>query len=437
MMKKFLKKILFYDKLYPLFKDSIFYHLYKKYQSQIALFLYWNPADSFFIIWVTGTNWKTTTVKLLQKILNETVTPTISISTAEIRIWNQRKANIKKMTSLDVFDLQSYLSTAKEMWCKIAVLETSSQWLDQHRFEGIDFDVAVLTNITHDHLDYHHDMDSYAECKKLLFKNVIWNRKQTKIWVFPSDDTYWRRWFEEMPFDKKINYSTSASAILKATQIIEYLDHTEFVFTYLGKPYRASTKLLWAYNVNNILAAVWVCIQMGIDIQTILRSVESFEWVEWRLQKATAKWVTYFVDFAHTPDALEKTLTYLSSQKDEHKLITVFGVPWNRDKEKRPMMWNIAWSYSDITICTDDDPDTENRLSVLQDLTKPIQEKNLKDWKVWYIIPERRFAIKLATEISKPWDIVLIAGMWHEKYQNTNFWKRAWNDYYEVKEMIK
>jgi UDP-N-acetylmuramoyl-L-alanyl-D-glutamate--2,6-diaminopimelate ligase len=176
---------------------------------------------------------------------------------------------------------------------------------------------------------------------------------------------------------------------------------------------------------------------MGIDIQTILRSVESFEWVEWRLQKATAKWVTYFVDFAHTPDALEKTLTYLSSQKDEHKLITVFGVPWNRDKEKRPMMWNIAWSYSDITICTDDDPDTENRLSVLQDLTKPIQEKNLKDWKVWYIIPERRFAIKLATEISKPWDIVLIAGMWHEKYQNTNFWKRAWNDYYEVKEMIK
>ncbi len=130
---------------------------------------------------MTGTNGKTTTVNLLQKIFNDHLAPTVSISTADIRIGNKKITNTKKMTSLDVFDLQSLLSTAKNNGCKIAVLETSSHGLEQQRFAGIDFDVAVLTNITHDHLDYHGGMEAYAESKKLLFKNVLSNTKQNKI----------------------------------------------------------------------------------------------------------------------------------------------------------------------------------------------------------------------------------------------------------------
>lgn len=435
-MKKFIKKVLCYDKIYPVFKDSSIYHLYKRSQWNIANSLYNDPWNGFFIIGVTWTNGKTTTVNLLQKILNDNVAPTISISTADIRIGNQRKDNSKKMTSLNVFDLQSILSTAKDSWCKIAVLEASSQWLDQHRFEGIDFDVAVLTNITHDHLDYHWDMERYANAKKILFKNVLSNKKQTKIWVFPTDDTQWRRWFEEMPLDKKISYSTSASSILKATQIIEYLDHTEFTFSYLWKLYRSKTNLLGAYNVNNILAAIGVGIQIGLEIDKILKSVESFQWVNGRLQKQEINWATYFVDFAHTPDALEKTLTFLEKQKGENRLITVFGVPGNRDTEKRPIMWDLAWRFSDIAICTDDDPDTENRLSILNELSKPIQGKFLAPGKLAYIIPERLYAIKFAREIAKPWDIILLAGKWHEQVQLTNYWKREWNDY-TILESIK
>lgn len=435
-MKKLIKKILCYDKIYPLFKDSSFYHLYKKSQWSIANSLYNNPWDWFFIIGVTGTNGKTTTVNLIQKIMNDNVAQTISISTADIRIWTHRKENTKKMTSLNVFDLQSLLSTAKDSGCRIAVLEASSQWLDQHRFEGIDFDVAVLTNITHDHLDYHGDMEKYANAKKILFKNVLTNKKQTKIGVFPTDDTVWRKWFEEMPLDKKISYSSSASSILKATQIIEYLDHTEFTFSYLWKLYSSKTNLLWAYNVNNILAAIGVWIQIGLDINKILKSVESFQWVDWRLQKQEIKGATYFVDFAHTPDALEKTLTFLEKEKGNNRLITVFWVPGNRDTEKRPIMWDLAWKFSDIAICTDDDPDTENRLSILNELSKPIQGRFLAPWKLSYIIPERHYAIKFATEIAKPWDIVLLAGKWHEKVQLTNYWKRKWSDYAEL-ELIK
>lgn len=219
------------------------------------------------------------------------------------------------MTSLDAFDLQALLSTAKNNGCQVAVLEASSQGLDQHRFEGIEFDVAVLINITHEHLDYHGTMDNYAESKKLLFKNVLSNTKQNKFGVFPSDDQYGRKRFEEMPFDKKINFSLQASSILKATQIIEYLDHTEFTFSYLGQLHRCSTKLLGAYNVSNILAAMAVSIQIGIAIEQIIDSVQAFEGVEGRLEPIMHKGVHYFIDFAHTPDGLEKTLSFLHGQK--------------------------------------------------------------------------------------------------------------------------
>lgn len=428
-MKAVLKKLIRYDKFYPVLKNSVVYHLYKKSQASIAGSLYGNPANGFFIIGVTGTNGKTTTVNLLHKIFNDHVAPTVAISTADIRIGNKKIINTKKMTSLDAFDLQSLLSTAKNNGCKIAILEASSQGLEQQRFAGIDFDVAVLTNITHDHLDYHWGMEAYAQSKKLLFKNILSNHKQNKIWVFPTDDMYGRKRFEEMPFDKKLNYSRQASSILKATQIIEYLDHTEFVFSYLGKLYHSSTKLLWAYNVNNILAAIGVAIQVWLDIPTILSSVEAFDGVDGRLQAKEIRGAHCFVDFAHTPDALEKTLSFLAGQKREKKLITVFGCPGNRDKEKRPIMGEIARKYSDIAICTDDDPSTENRLKILDDLSKPIQEKLLALGKSSYIIPERRYAIQLAMDLAEPGDIVVLAGKGHETVQLTNFWKRKWSDY--------
>lgn len=436
-MKSLIKKIFCYEKLYPLLKNSVFYHFYKKTQASLARSLYGNPAKNFFLIGVTGTNGKTTTVNLIHQILNDNVAPTVAVSTADIRIGSKKLSNTKKMTSLDVFDLQSLLSTAQNNGCKIAVLETSSQGLDQHRFEGIAFDVAVLTNITHDHLDYHGDMESYAKSKKMLFRDLLSNSKQNKIWIFPADDNYGRKRFEEMPFDKKISYSRQASSILKATQIIEYLDHTEFVFSYLGKLYRSSTKLLWAYNVNNVLAAIGVGIQLWLEVPNILKSTEAFEGVDGRLEKIEIRAANYFVDFAHTPDGLEKTLNFLAGQKGDKKLITVFGSPGQRDKEKRPMMGEIAWKYSDITICTDDDPSEENRLAILDDLSKPMQERLLATGKSSYIIPERYYAIKLAMDIAEPGDLILLAGKGHEQVQLTNFGKRKWSDKATLLELQK
>ena len=434
-MKKFIKKMIRYDKIYDSLKDSLVYSYWKKINGKIANYINDNPSKDFFIIWVTWTNGKTTTVNLLHKLCNELLAPTVMISTACIKIWDVTQLNDKKMTSLDAYQLQAILADAKNKWCRIAILEASSQWLDQSRFEWITFDYAVLTNITRDHLDYHKNMDNYAEAKKKLFRYVLDNKKEVKYATFPADDKIWRDRYEEMPFDKKITFSLQKTSTLKAENIIESDESTEFDIFYLGTKYHTTCKLLWEYNVYNYLAALSVWIQIWLDINSCIQCLSEFEWVSGRMEKIEDKDITYFVDFAHDPDALEKTLTYLYKLKKDHKLILVFGAPWNRDKLKRPEMWSIWWHFADIVIATDDDPDTENRLKILRQLTEKIDYKwNTK--KELYIIPERELAIKFATQLAQPWDIVMLAWKWHEPIQRTNFGTRKRNDKDELLKIL-
>ena len=427
-MKKFIKKLIAYDKIYETLKDSFFYQTYKKFRGKLANQLYDNPSKDFFVIWVTWTNWKTTVVNLLHKILNDNVAPTVAISTANIKIWNEVMENTKKMTSLDCFDLQQTLATAKASWCKIAVLETSSQWLDQYRFEWIKFDFAVLTNITMDHLDYHKTMENYADAKKKLFKYVLTNWKDRKYASFCTDDKIGKKWFEEMAFDQKVSYSIYNSAIVKATKIEEWFEWTYFEFSYLWQKFSGTTQLIWSYNICNIMWAISVATALWLEMNPIIKSIEEFEWVSWRMEPIYTDEAKYYVDFAHTPDWLEKTLSFANSNKWNWRLIAIVWAPWNRDKEKRPIMWDIAVKYADVIIFTDDDPDTENRLSILNQLSKTIQEKWYSNKKKVFIIPERKYALHFATEIAKKWDVVVSCWKWHEQVQLTNFWKRKRND---------
>ncbi len=430
MLKSLIKKITFYDKIYFLLKDSVIYQLWKKLTGQVANAVYGYPSKFFFVIGVTWTNGKTTTATLIHKILNDHIAKTVMVSTANIKIGNQDLVNTKKMTSLDVFDLQSILATAKDSGCKIAVLEASSHGLNQYRFEGVDFDFAVLTNITHDHLDFHGTFERYIKAKEKLFTYVLSNKKQNKYAAFPADDKIGRQWFDEMPFDKKLSYSVIASSSLKAENITISSTGTTFSFMYLGKLYDVKTKLVGEFNVYNILAALSVVLQIGVDIEKAIETIASFETVTWRMEQIEKNWIHYFVDFAHTPDALEKTLDYLRQIKWTGRLITLFWATGNRDKTKRPIMGEIADQYSDILIATDDDPDIENRLSIIQQLTMNIKNKTLG--KNLFIIPERTLAIKFACEIAKEGDVVMFAGKWHETVQYTNFGKRKWSDKEEI-----
>ena len=430
MLKSLIKKITFYEKIYFLLKDSVIYQLWKRLMGQLANAMYGSPSKNFFVIGVTGTNGKTTTVELIHRILNDHIAKSVMVSTANIKIGNQDLKNEKKMTSLDVFDLQSVLATAKDSWCKIAVLEASSHGLNQYRFEWVEFDFAVLTNITHDHLDFHGTMERYTKAKEKLFRYVLENKKQNKYAAFPADDKVGRQRFEDMPFDKKLSYSIIASSSLKADNIQISTEWTTFSFTYLGKSYEVKTKLVGEFNVYNILAALSVVLQIGVNIEQVLQSIEAFSTVTWRMEQIEKNGVHYFVDFAHTPDALEKTLDYLNKIKWTGRLITLFWAPGCRDKSKRPIMWEIADQYSDILIVTDDDPDTENRLEILEQLTMNVKNKLLG--KNLFIIPERTLAIKFACEIAQPGDVVMLAGKGHETVQLTNFGKRKWSDKEEV-----
>ena len=429
-MKTLLKKILMYDKLYPFLKESFIYVAWKRLNGQLANLMYGHPSKDFFVIGVTGTNGKTTTVNLIHQIINAHVGKCVSVSTANILIGDQIVPNKKKMTSLDIYDLQSTLAMAKDSGCKIAVLETSSHGLNQYRFEGVEFDFWILTNITHDHLDYHGTMESYITAKKKLFDYILGSKKQHKYATFPADDKIGRQRFDEMPFDKKISFSISGSSSLKAENIVERTDGTDFIVSYLGKQYPVHAKLVWSFNVYNILAALSVSVQIGIDIEKSIATIEKFEGVDGRMQHLVHKWINCYVDFAHSPDALEKTLNYLTTIKWTGKLITVFGAPGLRDTLKRPIMGDVVQSYSDIVIVTDDDPDTENRLAIIQQVSQNITKKTLG--KDFFILPERKLAIKFALESAVPGDIVMCAGKGHETVQYTNLERRKWSDVEEI-----
>jgi UDP-N-acetylmuramyl tripeptide synthase len=218
--------------------------------------------------------------------------------------------------------------------------------------------------------------------------------------------------------------------MLRAENIVETMDSTEFDISYLWKPHHIISKLPGKFNVYNILAALSVIIQMWLDIEKAIASIQAFQWVEGRMEKVEKDWINYFIDFAHTPDALEKTLDYLTQIKKTWKLILLFWAPWNRDKVKRPIMWEVAAKYADIIIATDDDPDTEDRMEILSQLTQNI--KNKSEWENFFVIPDRELAMQQAIKLAKPWDIVMFAGKWHEKVQLTNKWKRKRNDKEEL-----
>lgn len=415
-------------------RKTVFYRMFKKYRSKLANMINGYPSSWMFVIWITWTDGKTTTANILHKLINDNLWKAALISTVNIKIWDEDIFNKAKMTSLDPMQLHKILSYAKEKWCKYAVLEVSSHGIDQYRFEWVSFDMWILTNITAEHLDYHKTIENYANTKKQLFYWIIKNLKKVKYAIFPKDSEFWRQWYEELAFDKSMDYWIMISSGLKAENVKESLHSTSFNVKYLWKEYPLEIKLLWKFNVYNTLAAMWAWILLWISLESVFKSVSSFQWLPWRMQSLIHEWVTYFVDFAHTPNWLESVLKFLYNVKGEGKIITVFWAPGERDKFKRPQMWKAADQYSDIVILTDDDPTGENRYDIIAWVYKWIKRK---EWDTFYVLPEREMALSMAINLAKPWDVVFLAGKGHEQVQLTNFGKRKWNDMDTLKALLK
>lgn len=430
------KKIILWDKVrLPIFKNTFLYSTWHKFNGILAKSIYGNPSAQMLVIWVTGTDGKTTTANLIHHIIQQNLGNCVLVSTANIKFGTQEVFNDTKMTSLNVFQLNKLLSDAKNQGINYAVVEVSSHGLAQYRFEGISFSGGILTNISPEHLDFHKDINHYANTKKKLFTSILRNGLSVKYAVLPKDDDYGRKWSEEMIFDKMIDYGINLTSTVRWENIQEDLKGTDYNITYLGKKYPVKSLLPAKFNVYNQLAATSMWLELGIEIDKIVSSIEKFEPVNGRVNIYEDNQITYIVDFGHTPKALESLLSYVINIKwnKDGQIITLFGAPWQRDKYKRPLMWEIVDKLSDVIILTEDDSMSENTVSIIDDVSKGI---NRKEWDNFFIQPTREFALKLAIDIARPWDIVVLAGKWHERKLYTNYGAIERNDMDKLKQFL-
>lgn len=412
----------------------LFYH---KLRAIIANFYYGFPSRWMTIIWVTWTNWKTTTCNIIAKWLKATWKKVFMFSTVNIIIGDKEYQNDTKMTSPDVFELQRLLKIAKKERYEIAIIETASHGIKMNRIWGLDYDIAVLTNITQDHLDLHWTMKDYVNTKLLLFKKLItYTRKPwiKKTAIINQNSDYSDLFLAET-YDSLYVYWTGRNVNLEAKNIAKDWIHTNFDIILPWEKVHVDTKLIWDFNIQNILAAVWVFVSLWIKSEEITKIIKLVDWVPWRMETIENKeWFEIIVDYAHTPDALEKVLETIKWFPSIKKIITVFWATWDRDRVKRPIMWEIVSRLSDMVILTQDDDYSEKIEQIIKDVLPWIERK---EWDNFWIIPTRKEAIQTALLTAKKWDVVLVAWKWDEHVMVTNSWLVKWNDKEVIKEILK
>jgi len=295
--------------------------------------------------------------------------------------------------------------------CSSVVMEVSSHALDQRRVEGLRFHTAVFTNLTREHLDYHDDMESYFEAKKSLFTSLEGDANA----VINTDDDWGRR-LAALSAGRVLTYAIDAVADLRATNLQPSADGMSFTMTYLGESVEVNTGLRGRFNVSNLLATAGAGISAGMSLGEIGPRLGTFGAARGRFEtvNSPAGW-TVIIDYAHTPDALEKTITAARESLPEGgggRIITVFGCGGDRDRKKRPLMGKLAASLSDVTIVTSDNPRTEDPETIIDEILAGTDTPGQL-----YRESDRAKAIVMAMEMAAEGDIVLVAGKGHEEYQ--------------------
>jgi UDP-N-acetylmuramoyl-L-alanyl-D-glutamate--2,6-diaminopimelate ligase len=369
-------------------------------ESFLAKRFYQDPAQKLSIFGVTGTSGKTTTTFLMRYLLEEK-TPCGLIGTVSWIIG--KKVLPASYTTPDLLTLVQLFHEMKEEGCKRAVMEVSSHAIDQDRVKDIEFAAAIFTNLSQDHLDYHHSMEEYAEVKSCLFKD-------TKIAIINGDDP-WSPIMVRKCSGRLIRYGLNPDFELFASNLQLSSHGMKFDVCWKEEIVSFKTSLIGRFNVYNILAAAALALTQGMELQQIAKKIESFSGVPGRLERVVnPKNLQVFVDYSHKPDALKNVLQTLKELK-KGRLITVFGCGGNRDVQKRPQMAFISESFSDLTIITNDNPRNEDPSEIARQVITGFQKNS-------YIVElDRKKAILQALQLAKPEDIILIAGKGHETYQ--------------------
>lgn len=390
---------------------------------------YGNPARSLRVIGVTGTNGKTTTVNYINEILKEAGHSTAMFSTATIEVAGKAERNELNATVASTGEMQRFFRRAKQAKVDFAVLEFPSHALHQHKLDTVPVEVAVMTNLTQDHLDYHGTMENYAGVKAKLFSGL------PKFIVLNRDDE-WFEYFDQFPAEaQKMTYGKHVAADAHIDRVKLFRKGTEADLTIDHQTkLELATALPGEFNAYNMVAAASVAYLLGVNLEAITEGIANLEAVPGRFDRIEAeKGFDVVVDYAHTPDALEKLLTTAKSIT-KRRVILVFGACGDRDKSKRPIMGEIAAKLADRIFLTDEesyneDPD-QIRAQIYEGIEKAKGQVRTTE------VADRREAIKKAIEVAKKGDTILVTGMGHEVYRIVNGERLPWNDEQVVRELL-
>jgi len=372
---------------------------------------YGNAARKLKLAAVTGTNGKTTTTFLIKHISENAGLRCGLIGTVRYEIGDRILPAIR--TTPESLDLQELLAQIANAGCKAAAMEVSSHALAQERTRGIEWNVAVFTNLTQDHLDFHGTMENYFEAKATLFTGLAGQKQKTKpVAIVNIDDRYGLQLVNRL--DKSVavvTYGMGLRADFRASNYRAEFTGTSYQLDARGKSYLVRLPLIGRFNVTNSIAALAAAEALGINLRSAVLSLGKAPQVPGRLELVPAKrQFQVFVDYAHTPDALANVLKTLRELRP-HRLIAVFGCGGDRDRQKRPLMAEMADRLADYSIITSDNPRKEDPGAIIAETEKGFRSDRYEK------IVDRTEAINRAVALARARDIVLVAGKGHENYQ--------------------
>lgn len=388
---------------------------------------YSHPSHKMKVVGITGTNGKTTITYLVEEILRKAkfspaIIGTISYRMPKTKITAQR-------TTPEAPDLQKLMRDMLDQSVSHCLIEVSSHALELKRVWGINFDVVVFTNLSGDHLDYHHSMESYFEAKKKLF----FLNQSKRIAVVNIDDSWGKKLIPQLPIGF-ITYGLQESATVRGKKYKLDEKGTEMEVTYPGGEMMISSPLLGRPNLHNVLASIAIALTLKVSPPPIKEGIANLKQIPGRFEKIeNSLGIAVFVDYAHTDDALRNLLESFR-ELNPNRILLVFGAGGDRDKTKRERMGEISAKLADLIFLTSDNPRTEDPLAIIHDIEKGIKKTGKNNYS---IIPDRREALECALSSGKEGDYILVAGKGHEDYQIIKDKVIPFNDAKIIREIIK
>lgn len=376
--------------------------------ARVARRYYQSPDQGLKVTGITGTNGKTTVAHLVKHLVGGEK-PVGLLGTIAYDLGVRTVPSFR--TTPEAIDTFGMLAQMRDAGCADAVMEISSHGIDQQRVQGIELDVAVFTNLTRDHLDYHPSMEEYFAVKTRLFTGATGARPGQS--VINLDDAWGRKLWEMLAdTDQRLSFGEHAEAQVRASEIEYGFKHTRMTLTWPGGERRIESPLIGRYNVSNLLAAVAATIASGRNPEEFISRLDTFAGVPGRMERIEeGQPFNVLVDYAHTDDALRNAVAMLKPVTPG-RLLVVFGCGGDRDRAKRALMVAAVQEQADFTFATADNPRREDLAQIFADMKEGVTAPNRITW-----VDDRRRAISLALDMAEPGDSLLIAGKGHEPYQ--------------------